>query len=674
VLTGTAATLRIFLRLFSVAREPNTGLGRRQQAFVPIGSEAVLIPAVLAGIVTRGPDVNVSGLNPGLELTARLQKTKSAALANKASRRKIESPGLGRIAVEPALDGSDAPTRHGPCPALTQPAPKRTGPQSAVTGRERFEVEFGTRRRAPRRIGQQSRGLLFEEVLVVPPARRHVEEMFEGASSERCLDRRQNRRSKAASRVARRKVGRVLRPRDVPGFEQAAQFCALEAEQGANQGRAHFAHSGQAAEAGSAQKAEQDRLDLVVAGMAQKDEAAARTRGEFLQSGVALPPQRVLVAPGRVNRGVVELGAANLRGGANHRGLAGGFGPQTVVDAGHVQGQPEPGRQQAGDLEQGHRVAAARDAEQHRLVRDAGLPQHAFGASEQAVHEERQSLGRHRGPIMPPRGTKSKRAGRTDAPAGWKGSAAFDTIGLSMNATTKNPRLLATAALSFLLLVPATASQAIDSGAPTPAPGQELPAHAAGGWPTDTTGDSAKPPRTAEQQAAIDAVANELKRLANEFGPDSVVLQAKFLIRAMGAGAMGPTEVRVAGPSPGLAPAHLEIDIETGLYFDGKTTTAEARRDTVWKDVAVPVLDEMVSFKIEPTHLELVFLFDVQEVAPGFSLDPTEPARHEAFRVRLSRDVLEDLIADRLVGDAVREKVAFTEPATVPHAAASRTP
>jgi len=208
------------------------------------------------------------------------------------------------------------------------------------------------------------------------------------------------------------------------------------------------------------------------------------------------------------------------------------------------------------------------------------------------------------------------------------------------------------------------------------APGstEPIPKHAAGGWPTETTGDDKRPGRTPEQQAAIDEVASELRRIASKFGPDSVVLQSKLLIRSMAAGAVGPTEVRVAGPSTGDAgPGHLEIDIETGLFFDEKTTTADSRRDTVWKEVAAPVLDEMVSFHIEPEALELVFLFDVQQFASE-TPDLSAESRHEAFRARLAREVLEDLMSDKVTGDAMREKVIFTPAVTVARPVAQADP
>ena len=188
-----------------------------------------------------------------------------------------------------------------------------------------------------------------------------------------------------------------------------------------------------------------------------------------------------------------------------------------------------------------------------------------------------------------------------------------------------------------------------------------LPLHPSGGIPPTFKAEDKKPGRTPEQQAALENVAGELRRIASAHGPDSVVLQSKLLVRSMSAGAVGPTEVRVAGPSTGEAgPGHLEIDVETGLIFDEKTTTAESRRETVWKDVALPVLDEMVSFKIEPASLELVFLFDVQRIYSGETPTLAPDARHEAFRVLLARDVLEELVSNELVGDAMREKAVLT--------------
>lgn len=195
---------------------------------------------------------------------------------------------------------------------------------------------------------------------------------------------------------------------------------------------------------------------------------------------------------------------------------------------------------------------------------------------------------------------------------------------------------------------------------PIPAPGQKLPPHAAGGWPTSTTGDDEIPGRTPEQQARLDAVTGELKRLANQYGPDSVVLQSKLLVRSMSAGAAGATEVRVAGPAAD-DPGALEIVVDTGLFFDSATTTAKTRRDMIWETVAAPVLDEMTSFKIEPAALRLAFLFAVQDFSLGTAgqPDPTGTATREGFHADLSRSLLEDLIADRQTALEVASKIEF---------------
>lgn len=262
---------------------------------------------------------------------------------------------------------------------------------------------------------------------------------------------------------------------------------------------------------------------------------------------------------------------------------------------------------------------------------------------------------------MPARGPNSKLR--------WNAARVFGSIAAEMITPNVRRRIVSRsltcrrAALSFSVVSLFWAGAATgQTDPPVPAPGQNLPAHASGGWPTELTGDAEKPARTPEQQARLDAVANELKRLANESGPDSVVLQAKLLMRSMGAGAVGPTEVKVAGKSAKAGPDFLEIDIETGLFFDGKFTTAELRRDTIWKDIAAPVLDEMVSFKIEPSALELVFLYNVQDFPAAAEpvADLGAPSEREAFRAQLSRAVLTELIDDTLQGEAVRAKVVFT--------------
>jgi hypothetical protein len=249
----------------------------------------------------------------------------------------------------------------------------------------------------------------------------------------------------------------------------------------------------------------------------------------------------------------------------------------------------------------------------------------------------------------------------------WKAPRAFASVApfMSRLSLARVLRRVSLPLFGLVLLGPAAVADAVDREPPIAAPGQSVPPHAAGGWPTSTTGDKKKPARTPEQQAQLDAVANELKRLATEFGPDSVVLQAKILLRCTSAGAVGPVEVHVAGPSSSAGPDFLQLAIGTGLFFDGRTTTPESRRDTVWKDIVLPVLEEMQSFKIDPSGLEFVLSVEVQDLEPGLVLDPASPAQREAFRVELTREVLEDLVADRVGGDAVRARVRLTPPAPV---------
>lgn len=215
-------------------------------------------------------------------------------------------------------------------------------------------------------------------------------------------------------------------------------------------------------------------------------------------------------------------------------------------------------------------------------------------------------------------------------------------------------RSLSLVALAAALIPPAWVGA---TEPPTPAPGQTVPLHAAGGWPTDTTGDDKKPTRTPEQQANLDSVSNELKRLVRDFGPDSVVLQAKLLVKAMAASPAVATEVGVTGPSKVAGAEYLEINVGTGLHLEAKNTTAQSRRAQVWKDIAAPVLDEMKSFKIQPSGLELVMRYEVADSTTAFP----EP-KPEGFRAAIPRSVLEKMIVNETTAEAIAASPDFFRP------------
>jgi hypothetical protein len=159
--------------------------------------------------------------------------------------------------------------------------------------------------------------------------------------------------------------------------------------------------------------------------------------------------------------------------------------------------------------------------------------------------------------------------------------------------------------------------------------------------------------RAATEQK-VHSLAQELARIANDHGTDSVALQASLLIEAMRAGAVGPSEVRVAGASPREGVDFLEVDVGTGLIFDKDTTDLATCGQRVWSSVAAPVLAKMERFDIRPGGLELVFTYGLQSFSSqdGREADPTEPHEPHSVRFVLPAAVLEDLATRRITIDA----------------------
>jgi hypothetical protein len=152
----------------------------------------------------------------------------------------------------------------------------------------------------------------------------------------------------------------------------------------------------------------------------------------------------------------------------------------------------------------------------------------------------------------------------------------------------------------------------------------------------------------------VQSLTRELARIANDHGADSVALQASLLIEAMRAGAVGPSEVRVAGPSPREGGDYLNIDVGTGLIFDADTTDLAACNRQVWSSVAAPVLVKMERFEIRPAGLELVFSYGLQRFSDqeDRKADPSEPQESHTVRYVLPASVLDDLASRRITVEA----------------------
>jgi len=171
-----------------------------------------------------------------------------------------------------------------------------------------------------------------------------------------------------------------------------------------------------------------------------------------------------------------------------------------------------------------------------------------------------------------------------------------------------------------------------------------------------------KAPDGAEIEAAtkaateqrLQSLAKELARIADDHGSDSVALQASLLVETMRAGAVGPSEVRVAGVSPREGADFLEVAVGTGLIFDSDTADVAACNERVWTSIAAPVLAKMERFDIRPAGLELVFTYGLQSFSGQDDRDADPTAPHEPHTVRfvLPASVLDDLAYRRITVDA----------------------
>lgn len=160
----------------------------------------------------------------------------------------------------------------------------------------------------------------------------------------------------------------------------------------------------------------------------------------------------------------------------------------------------------------------------------------------------------------------------------------------------------------------------------------------------------------AATEQKVQSLAHELARIAAAHGSDSVALQAALLMETMRAGAVGPSEVTVAGVSPREGEEFLEIAVGTGIIFDSDTTDLAACNQKVWTSVAAPVLARMERFEIRPAGLELVFTYGLQSFSQldHREADPTEPHDPHTVRFVLPASVLDDLVDHRISIDAAR--------------------
>jgi len=190
-------------------------------------------------------------------------------------------------------------------------------------------------------------------------------------------------------------------------------------------------------------------------------------------------------------------------------------------------------------------------------------------------------------------------------------------------------------------------------------------------WAADAGGATAAYSSTTPSGPEIDAavkdkrnkrlkvVADQLRDIADNFGPDAVVLQVKLMMKSLAAGALRPTQVRVVGPSeePNQhGETLLVIDTDTGLLFDTSTTTRAVMEEKIWNDIAGSALAEMSSFNIEPKGLKLQFNFGLQDTSLFAQPlpDPTREFDSDHVTFWLPASALEKLLAGETTTESLK--------------------
>ena len=199
-------------------------------------------------------------------------------------------------------------------------------------------------------------------------------------------------------------------------------------------------------------------------------------------------------------------------------------------------------------------------------------------------------------------------------------------------------------------------------------------ARAAGddGAGSETAGTVPTPDAAAEAtRAKLEALAEELAETAQRYGPDAVALQALLLVETIRAGALGPSEVTVVGPSPVQGEDYLELRVLTGLLFDRDGSDQLSRAAEVLGLVAEPVLARMESFEFFPRGLELVFVYGIQDFDedPHGKADPSLPFEERTLRMTIPSHMLAELSGGELGAAELLRRARLREGTQILHLA-----
>jgi len=190
--------------------------------------------------------------------------------------------------------------------------------------------------------------------------------------------------------------------------------------------------------------------------------------------------------------------------------------------------------------------------------------------------------------------------------------------------------------------------------------------------------------RSAEQPSSRQEIAQAMQELERAYGKDAVALEGQLLGQAVRSGSILPAVVAVPGIRERDGARFLAFDLDTGIVFNDRDTTAEQRPAEVWTQIVVPSLQQFAALKLPADGVAFLISYRHRPYADLAELrahlrDDAGPTEVAAFYVRLAdaaelaaKRITSQQLVDRSVVlvDGTARRLRVPEPTPVPTAEA----
>ncbi len=188
--------------------------------------------------------------------------------------------------------------------------------------------------------------------------------------------------------------------------------------------------------------------------------------------------------------------------------------------------------------------------------------------------------------------------------------------------------------------------------------------------------------RSAEQPSSRQEIAEAMRELEGSYGKDAVALEGQLLGQAARSGSVLPAVISVPGIRERDGTRFLAFDLDTGIVFNDRDTTAEQRASEVWTQIVVPSLRQFPTLTLPADGVALLISYrhrpyaDLAELRTHLRDDPG-PTEAAAFYVRIkdaaeftATRITSQQLVDRstVLVDGTARRLTVTEPTPIPTA------